>query len=110
MIPTQYVGFSERPKFMGATWGQFSYHKHLGSTGRDDPSITKAPLLDLNTQPHMHNCQTLGSSKGLSVIMIDPPPCLPRRMNMRWSIVVFSISAHQDFRVICRYQVTGMLI
>lgn len=48
---------------MGATWGQFSYHKHLRSTGRDDPSITKAPLLDLNTQPHMHNCQTLGSSK-----------------------------------------------
>lgn len=63
MIPTQYVGFSERPKFMGATWGQFSYHKHLRSTGRDVPSITEGPLLDLNAQPHMHNCQTLGFSK-----------------------------------------------
>lgn len=95
---------------MGATWGQFNYHKHLRSTGRDDPSITKALLLDLNAQPHMHNCQTLGSSKGLSVIMIDPPPCLPGRRNVRWSIVAFSISAHQDFRVICRYQVMEMLI
>jgi len=95
---------------MGAAWGQFSYHKHLRSTGRDDPSITKALLLDLNTQLHMHNCQTLGSSKGLSVIMIDPPPCLPGRRNVRWSIVAFSIAAHQDFRVICGYQVTEMLI